>query len=134
MSPKAVSNPLHPLDIALGGRIRLRRVALGLSQTQLAQVVDVTFQQIQKYEHGTNRVSFSRLMQIATALRCSITDLTDGLDKKATSLAVAEKLALLNKPGALELLDAYSSIRSLQWRYTILAAVKQIAELDRPVL
>lgn len=60
------------LDVHVGSRIAARRAALGLSQTALAQTVGVTFQQVQKYESGTNRVSASRLHAIAEALAVPI--------------------------------------------------------------
>ena len=75
----------HPLDIALGSRVRLRRKELGLSQDQLARAVGITFQQVQKYEHGTNRISFSRLVEISEALECSVGDLIGNLDKSKSS-------------------------------------------------
>jgi DNA-binding XRE family transcriptional regulator len=74
-----VQNP-NPLDVALGGRIRQRRRELGFSQDQLARKVGLTFQQVQKYEHGTNRVSFSRLVAIAQALDCRVMDIVGDLD------------------------------------------------------
>jgi transcriptional regulator with XRE-family HTH domain len=58
----------NPIDLAVGLRIRERRRALGLSQSQLAQALGVTFQQVQKYELGANRVSASRLAAIAEVL------------------------------------------------------------------
>ena len=58
-----------PDDILIGTKIRARRVAIGMSQEKLGEAVGVTFQQIQKYEKGTNRVGGSRLMQIAAALK-----------------------------------------------------------------
>jgi transcriptional regulator with XRE-family HTH domain len=70
------------LDVSMGMRIRDRRKALGVSQTTLADAIGLTFQQIQKYERGTNRVSFSRLVEIAQALDCRITDLIGDLDKE----------------------------------------------------
>jgi transcriptional regulator with XRE-family HTH domain len=73
----------HRLDIALGSNIRRRRKGLGLSQTALAQSVGLTFQQIQKYERGFNRVSFSRLVAIAHALNCRVIDLIEDLDDEA---------------------------------------------------
>lgn len=60
---------IDPFDIALGARIRARREALRITQAQLATAADVTFQQIQKYERGVNRVSASRLALIAAALQ-----------------------------------------------------------------
>ena len=70
----------HQLDVALGRSIRERRKALGLSQSALAAAVSLTFQQIQKYERGFNRVSFSRLVMIAHALGCRVIDLIGDLD------------------------------------------------------
>jgi transcriptional regulator with XRE-family HTH domain len=70
----------HPLDIALGARIRIRRKTLGLSQDDLASQIGLTFQQIQKYERGANRVSFSRLVDIARTLKCRVQDLIGDLD------------------------------------------------------
>jgi transcriptional regulator with XRE-family HTH domain len=58
----------NSIDVLVGKRIRLRRLELSISQSQLAEEVGLTFQQIQKYEKGTNRVSCSRLVQIASAL------------------------------------------------------------------
>ena len=70
----------NKLDVALGLRIRRRRKALKLSQTALAQGIGITFQQIQKYERGFNRVSFSRLVSIAHVLDCRVIDLIGDLD------------------------------------------------------
>ncbi|MNH51614.1 anaerobic benzoate catabolism transcriptional regulator [compost metagenome] len=62
------------IDAAVGLRMAARRSALGLSQTALAEQLGVSFQQVQKYEKGANRVSASRLHQVATVLGCSVTD------------------------------------------------------------
>ena len=70
------------LDMALRVAIRMRRRMLGHSQEDLARACGVSFQQVQKYENGTNRVSFSRLVQIATALRCSVRQLLDYVDPR----------------------------------------------------
>src|SRR3954468_19021747 len=69
-----------PMDIALGAAVRIRRRTLGISQEALAEQCNVSFQQVQKYENGANRISFSRLVQIARALQCRVTDLMDVLD------------------------------------------------------
>ena len=60
-------------NIHLGKKLRMRRLSLGLTQTKVAQAINVTFQQIQKYEKGTNGVSSSRLMQLANFLKVPIT-------------------------------------------------------------
>jgi transcriptional regulator with XRE-family HTH domain len=62
------------IDAVVGVRMAARRSALGLSQTALAVQLGVSFQQVQKYEKGANRVSASRLHQVATALGCSVAD------------------------------------------------------------
>jgi transcriptional regulator with XRE-family HTH domain len=62
----------NPIDVHVGGRIRLRRTLLGISQEALAKGIGLTFQQIQKYEKGDNRVSSSRLVDIADALEVSV--------------------------------------------------------------
>ncbi len=58
-----------PVDMHVGNRVRMRRNALGMSQTALAEAIGLTFQQVQKYEKGTNRIGSSRLQQVANALK-----------------------------------------------------------------
>jgi transcriptional regulator with XRE-family HTH domain len=62
----------HLVDIHVGARIRMRRKAMGLTQTQLADSVGITFQQLQKYERGSNRVSASKLYGMAVTLQTSV--------------------------------------------------------------
>jgi transcriptional regulator with XRE-family HTH domain len=100
------------VDAALGAAIRLRRRTLGISQEVLAAQCGVSFQQIQKYENGSNRISFSRLVQIATALHCRVNDLIDvlaGADEAGgpKDLELRLRMAL---PGALELLEAFEAL------------------------
>ncbi len=121
-------NPPHPLDVALGSRIRLRRRERNLSQEQLARRVGITFQQVQKYEHGTNRVSFSRLVEIAQALSCGVVDIVGDLDKSKASSLFSQYVACLNEPGAAELLEVYAAIQSPKHRRAILNLAKQLAE------
>jgi Predicted transcriptional regulators len=128
MSKTTESGSPHPLDIALGSRIRLRRRELGFSQEQLAREVGITFQQVQKYEHGTNRVSFSRLVEIAQALKCGIADIVGDLDRPNGAEPFSRHIASLSETGATELLDAYASITSPKHRRAILNLAKQLAE------
>jgi transcriptional regulator with XRE-family HTH domain len=128
MSKTTETGTPHPLDIALGSRIRLRRRELSYSQEQLAREVGITFQQVQKYEHGTNRVSFSRLVEIAHALHCSVVDIVGDLDKPGIGTNFSRHLAQLNEPGATELIDAYASIQAPKHRRAILNLAKQLAE------
>lgn len=72
-----------PVDVHVGARLRAMRLGKGLSQTALANAVGVTFQQIQKYEKGVNRISASMLYGIARALAVSLTAFFDGLPDPA---------------------------------------------------
>lgn len=99
------------MDIALGAAVRIRRRTMGISQEALADQCGVSFQQIQKYENGANRISFSRLVQIARALKCRVVDLMDVLDSpdRETS-GDLDMLTRMRTPGALELLAAYEKL------------------------
>jgi transcriptional regulator with XRE-family HTH domain len=95
-----------PLDVMVGAKIRIFRTHRGVSQTDLAEQIGVTFQQVQKYERGINRVGASRLSRIATVLDVSIGELFEPPgDKLADSTS---PFRLLAEPGALRLLKAYA--------------------------
>jgi transcriptional regulator with XRE-family HTH domain len=97
-----------PMDVALGAAVRIRRRTIGMSQEALAEQCHVSFQQIQKYENGANRISFSRLVQIARALKCRVVDLLEVLDTPdRENPAELDLLGRMRTPGALELLSAY---------------------------
>ncbi|MFT4954859.1 MAG: transcriptional regulator with XRE-family HTH domain [Brevundimonas sp.] len=116
----AVTQP-HPFDVEVGARIALRRRALGLSQTELGQGVGITFQQVQKYERGANRVSASRLFEMSKVLGVSCgwlmgehgapsgSDLS-GIDASAQKLLAAwERLARRDQDAVLGLAQALSA-------------------------
>jgi len=104
-NPDAVADPI---DLAVGARIRLLRKVRGLSQQALAEAAGVTFQQIQKYERGTNRVSASMLARIAHTLNTPVSEMF--AESGAGMSAIDEVSELLAEPGALELLRAYSAL------------------------
>jgi transcriptional regulator with XRE-family HTH domain len=115
------------MDIALGAAVRIRRRTIGLSQEALAEQCGVSFQQIQKYENGANRISFSRLVQIARALKCRVVDLMDVLDTpEGEPGGENSTLTRIRTPGALELLSAYERL-SPDARTTLIAFLKSIA-------
>ena len=118
----------HPLDISLGRNIRLRRKSLGMSQSALGEAVGLTFQQVQKYERGKNRVSFSKLAGIATALQCRISDLIEGLEDGAETDPGDNRAALLGETGALELLQTYASVKSPRLRRAIISLAKGLSD------
>jgi transcriptional regulator with XRE-family HTH domain len=100
-----------PMDIALGAAVRIRRRTIGLSQEALAEQCGISFQQIQKYENGANRISFSRLVQIARALKCRVVDLMDVLDSPdRENVGDLDLLNRIRTPGAIELLSAYEQM------------------------
>jgi transcriptional regulator with XRE-family HTH domain len=99
------------MDVALGAAVRIRRRTIGISQEALAEQCGVSFQQIQKYENGANRISFSRLVQIARALKCRVVDLMDVLDAPdRETTGDIDLLTRMRTPGALELLAAYEQM------------------------
>jgi transcriptional regulator with XRE-family HTH domain len=99
------------MDIALGAAVRIRRRTIGISQEALAEQCGVSFQQIQKYENGANRISFSRLVQIARALKCRVVDLMDVLDgPDRENTGDLDLLTRMRTPGAVELLAAYEQM------------------------
>jgi len=100
-----------PMDVALGAAVRIRRRTIGISQEALADQCGVSFQQIQKYENGANRISFSRLVQIARALKCRVVDLMDVLDgPDRETTGDLDLLTRVRTPGALELLASYEQM------------------------
>lgn len=112
----------HPVDAHVGKRIRHRRWMVGMTQQQLADKVGIKFQQIQKYETGMNRVSASRLWDIAQALDVSISFFFEGFEgetgRTETPAAAheAQRGDLLADKEALELVRSYYSIPEAQRR------------------
>lgn len=116
----------HRLDVAIGQRIRERRRALGQSQQDLAESLGVSFQQVQKYERGANRISFSRLVEIAGALRCRLNDLAEGLDPDQPPDVIEHVNALMAADGALEMLEAFAALPSDPLRRAVLQHVRSL--------
>ena len=110
-------------DIELGKRIRLRRVEMKISQAELGEKLGVSFQQVQKYEKGMNRVGAARLQQIATALGVPVSFFYDG-DSKARDV---ESLLFLDSAFSLRLLRAYSKIKDQTVQRQLVALMESIA-------
>jgi transcriptional regulator with XRE-family HTH domain len=122
-----LENQPDPIDIAVGARIRMRRRHVGVSQQALADELGVSFQQVQKYERGANRVSASVLVKIARRLDCTVAALV-GEESRAVDDALAPTLAA---PGALVLLEAFVRIQDPQIRRKLVDLVVALA--DGPV-
>lgn len=105
----------HPVDAHVGKRIRHRRWTVGMTQQQLADQVGIKFQQIQKYETGMNRVSASRLWDVAEALGVGIAFFFEGIDDARPAAAGIEGDILADKE-ALALVKSYYSIPEEQRR------------------
>jgi transcriptional regulator with XRE-family HTH domain len=115
------------VDKKIGARVRVRRVEIGVSQQRLAELIGVTFQQVQKYENGTNRIAAGRLLDIAYVLETPITTFFEGLRPRGakTSAAQGDDInAALAVPGAHDLLRSYASMKpKMRRRMLDLAAV-----------
>jgi transcriptional regulator with XRE-family HTH domain len=120
----------NPIDIHVGKRVRLRRLLLGMNQETLATSLDLTFQQVQKYERGTNRVSASRLSAMAEILGAPISYFFGDLPAAGTEISAEEKVRReqLEKPETIELVRLYYAIAEPAVRRHFLEMVKSIAQ------
>lgn len=98
----------HPVDLHVGQRVRQRRWLFGMTQQQLAEKVGIKFQQIQKYETGTNRISASRLWDISEAMDVPVTFFFEGLGEIGDDKA--QKKNILEDKEALDLVRSYYAI------------------------
>jgi transcriptional regulator with XRE-family HTH domain len=114
-----------PLDAMVGAKIRVFRIHRKLSQTDLAEQIGVTFQQVQKYEKGANRIGASRLSRIAAVLDVSIGELFESSGGKPGGSA--SLFRLLADPSALRVLKAYARISDPHVRRAIAELVEGIA-------
>lgn len=110
-------------NIQIGEFVRLRRLALRLSQSDLADAIGVSFQQIQKYENGKNRIGASRVDSLATALQISPSSLRQMLDRPARADGSAESDLLLAR-----LIENFQNINSEKLRLNVLALIQSLAD------
>jgi transcriptional regulator with XRE-family HTH domain len=113
-------------DQIVGARITALRKAKGLSQTALGTALGVTFQQVQKYEKGLNRVGAGRIQVIAKFFDVPVAMLF-GDDKEANQQPIA--FEFLNIPGAVELLKAFAAIEDVQLRRDVLTLARTVARM-----
>ena len=104
----------HPVDVHVGKRIRHRRWLTGMTQQQLAEAVGIKFQQIQKYETGANRVSASRLWDIAATLEVDVAFFFEGLAKDSDEGSTALPGDIVADKEALDLVRSYYAIPETQ--------------------
>ena len=121
----------HPVDRHVGLRIRMRRKEMGVSQERLAEALGITFQQVQKYERGANRVSASKLWEIAGTLRTPVSYFYDGLDgQTAGGAQQTSAQAFLSSSEGLELLAAFPRITEPAIRRKLVELVRVVADDD----
>jgi len=129
-----------PIDAHVGSRVRLRRTLLGMSQEKLGESIGLTFQQVQKYERGANRISASKLWQLSQVLDVPVSFFFDDIGEDATHLpppppteepSAADPLA---KRETLELVRAYYRINDPAVRKRLFELTKSVAgaTLDLP--
>ncbi len=121
----------NPLDKEIGARIRTQRLVQGMSQEQLADAIGLTFQQVQKYEKGSNRCSGSRLHQIATALDTTAAFLVSGQKTYVAGGLSSDVFALLDRADALRLLRAFDRLVG-KVRSSIVELVENVANATQP--
>jgi len=114
-----------PIDIAVGHRIRVRRKWLAISQSTLADYLGVSFQQVQKYERGANRVSASMLVRIAKRLETTVGELVGEDAEPRGDQSLFEKLAT---PGAVQLLEAFAKLNQPSLRAAVLNLTRALVE------
>jgi transcriptional regulator with XRE-family HTH domain len=130
-----VTKSPNPVDRHVGTRVRMRRMMIGMSQEKLGEALGITFQQVQKYEKGTNRISASRLQHTARVLGVPIEYFYEGApqsgDAAASGFAEGASpayMAELTTTDGLNLLKAFASIKEPRIRRRIVDLVRALAE------
>ncbi len=126
----------NPIDIHVGARVRLRRTMLGLSQEKLGESLGITFQQIQKYEKGTNRIGASRLQKLSEILKIPVSfffeDLPDSQPGATGSFTEGDSpnyvVDFLSSSEGLQLNKAFSNIKDPKVRKKIIDLVRSLAD------
>jgi transcriptional regulator with XRE-family HTH domain len=124
MEPKDLSR-VTALELAIGARMRTRRRQLGLSQSDLADKLGVSFQQVQKYERGANRVAASTLVAASHALGTSVSWLVG--EESSGRDDDEDVFRALARPGALEILQAFNAVPDVPARMALLALAREMA-------
>jgi transcriptional regulator with XRE-family HTH domain len=115
----------HPNDATVGMNIRIHRIHAKISQTDLGQKLGVTFQQIQKYEKGTNRVGAGRLQMIANVLNVPVSTFFEGIKTPGSARPAVQ---LLSRRDAIKLAEAFEQIEDLDLRHSIVSLVQTLAK------
>jgi transcriptional regulator with XRE-family HTH domain len=126
----------NEIDAHIGSRVKLRRMAIGMSQEQLGQALGLTFQQVQKYEKGLNRIGAGRLYRIAQVLDVPVSSFFEGLpeaggDSSAEEIAnTAELMSFLASIEGYQLSTAFSRIEDAATRRRLVDLIRTIAQVE----
>jgi transcriptional regulator with XRE-family HTH domain len=128
----------NPIDVHVGARIRLRRTLLGISQSALAEMMGLTFQQVQKYEKGMNRVSSSRLVDMVDALDVSISYFFEDMSATVQRQTPSELMRTKQRPDNEQEKDPLAKRETLEfvrayYKIENPAVRKQVFELTKAV-
>ena len=120
----------NPIDAQVGNRVRIRRMLIGMSQEKLGDLLGLTFQQVQKYEKGVNRIGAGRLFEIARILGVPIDFFYDGVASSADTLASAAPAVMefVSSGEGLQLSLAFMKIKDPKVRKRVLDLVKSLAD------
>lgn len=122
-----------PIDVLVGNNIRILRLEKGLSQAGLAERLGVTFQQVQKYEKGINRVGSARLARLSQVLAVSVSRFFQGAEAGVTVGMPPEALTdLLAKPYAIRMLKALAGVSNNAARLSLVQLAESMAEAEQP--
>jgi transcriptional regulator with XRE-family HTH domain len=119
---------LNPVDSQVGARVRARRLVLGISQEDLGKAVGVSFQQIQKYEKGANRIGASRLQKLSHALQIPISYFFEGMGGGKSDVEGDHIIAFLATSQGLALAKGFMRIKNPQVRRRIVDFVSSVAD------
>lgn len=131
--PKISPRGPNPIDVHVGSRIRLRRQLMKMSQEKLGDELGVTFQQVQKYERGANRVGASRLYRLSRVLEVPVQFFFEGLGDKSAVSGMAEGdqtpivYDFIQSSDGVSLAEAFSRIRDAKVRRRVLELVRTLA-------
>ncbi len=129
---------LKSIDAAVGAQVRLRRILLGLSQESVSKIIGLTFQQLQKYEHGTNRISASRLYQLSMILHVPVSYFFETVEVEGDQSSSVEPVVLkeldsipgdlMKKRKTVELVRSFYEIEGEKQRNAALNLLKTLAK------
>jgi transcriptional regulator with XRE-family HTH domain len=126
--PKKQTNPI---DIQVGNRVRIRRMLIGMSQERLGDLLGLTFQQVQKYEKGVNRIGAGRLFEVSRILNVPVDFFYEGVNAMPAGASEAESapvMEFVSSGEGLQLSLAFMKIRDTKVRKRVLDLVKSLAE------